>query len=202
MRVHLPFLTAAILCGSTMVAAFPAAAAMLSFTGTQRNQDDPAAPPPERCAPAIGANIKPDPFYADGTSNLGSFQVRQSHCSVPPPPTPFYDGIFEWTFDLGGSLLGTYSGMTVLTDTPGVLGIRGTYVITSGTGRFQGATGGFITEGTLRVIDGKFTAEQRFDGSFQVPDAIPEPGSWALMILGLGAAGMVRRSQRNRQSLA
>jgi hypothetical protein len=174
---------------------------VLTFTGTQRNQDELGAPP-FRCGAALTVNIRPDPSYADGMSNLGSFSVQQSHCIVPPPPAPFYDGVFEWTFDLGGSLFGTYSGTTVLTDTPGIFGILGQYVISGGTGPFGGAMGAFMSEGTLRFVDGRPTAEQRFDGSFVLPGAVPEPDSWALLIAGFGLAGAAMRFRRKQQKSA
>lgn len=178
-------LLAALVCAT---AATPALAAPTPFFGTQQNQDV-TGEPPFRCAPAITVNIRANRVYAFGSSNLGDFSVNQSHCIVPPLPSPFFDGVFEWSFENGASLLGTYSGLLSESGTPGVFALAGDYLITGGTGRFGRATGAFTTEGTLSFPSGLPTAFQRFDGFVDVP----EPAVAALFGLGALAVGRARR---------
>lgn len=168
-------------------------ARVLPFSGTQRNQDLPAQPP-FRCAPQITVNIRPDPFYAEGTSNLGDFSVQQSHCITPPLPAPFTDGVFDWSFDRGGSITGTYSGVLTNSGTPGVFAIDSAYTITGGTGRFRHATGGFDTEGTLQFVMGRPTAEQTFNGTI----VTPQPAAAGLFALGLAGLALGRRRRAAR----
>ena len=59
-------------------------------------------------------------------------------------------GTFQFVAANGDTLTGTISGISTPTATPGVNQIVETSIITGGTGRFAGATGGFTTN---RLID-------------------------------------------------
>jgi hypothetical protein len=169
---------------ATAALAPPAQAGILPFFGTNQNQDLPGQPP-FRCAPAITVNIEPNRFYAFGSSNLGDFTYRQTHCLASPPPTIFYDGRFEWTFENGDVLRGVYEGE--VTGGPPPFDIFGAYTITGGTGRFRHATGAFTNIGTLAFVEGRPTVEGVFEGF------IDTPAPAALALFGLGLVGLATR---------
>src|SRR6185437_11022893 len=112
-----PKLRDAILAATALAAAGPAAAATLSFTGTEGNTNPPAQTG-GRCAPALTVSI--GPAGAVGTSNLGGFTPTQSHCLNAPPPVSYYDGQFDFAFDAGDSLSGVYTGTLSASGTPGL----------------------------------------------------------------------------------
>lgn len=106
------------------------------------------------------------------------------------PPQRTHQGIFNWAFDDGSTLFGTYSGAVTLPGGPGPLVITSTSLIGGGTGRFLGATGSLNTTGTLSVdlVQRVSIGAGVITGEINAP-AIPEPGTWALMIMGFGGAG-------------
>ena len=180
----------ALLAGAALSA--PATAATIPFFGTAQNQDVPGEPP-FRCAPNVTVNIRPDRVYARGTSNLGDFTYRQSHCLATfPPPTAFYDGVFEWTFASGDILRGTYGGDVTGGSPP--FAILGEYIITGGTGLFRHATGAFTNVATVRFVDGAPTVEGTFEGLIDVP----APGMVALLGLALAGVAATRRGRIRR----
>ena len=65
-------------------------------------------------------------------------------------------------------------------------------------GPFSAATGPFTSDETQFAID--FTApRQSFGGSIQLTTGVPEPSTWALMLLGFGLLGFVGvRSRASR----
>jgi hypothetical protein len=72
-------------------------------------------------------------------------------------------------------------------------------IIGGGRGRFAGASGALHTTGTLRLgmLDTQRVSigEGTITGTISAP-GIPEAGTWALMITGFGAAGIVLRARR------
>ena len=59
-------------------------------------------------------------------------------------------GTFEFTAANGDTLRASFTGLGTPTATPGIASIVETATITGGTGRFAGATGSFIVE---RIVD-------------------------------------------------
>jgi hypothetical protein len=102
------------------------------------------------------------------STHLGRTTFRQSHCiNAFDPDLAFTDGEFTDTGADGSSIHGTYSGVLVPTATPPVVEIQGVFVITGGTRRFAGATGGGRASGTLGLVLGDFTLA--LDGTVSSP---------------------------------
>ena len=91
---------------------------------------------------------------------------------------------------------GTFDGLGSLNATPGIFNLVLNYTVLDGTGRFLGATGGFHGIGTVdaRVPPSRVTFD--FDGLINAP-AVPEPATWAVMMLGFGLIGGAMRRRRN-----
>lgn len=182
-----------------LVFAGAAAAKVVTFTGTRQNVSPVVGAPGGRCAPQVTVVIAPGALSSTGTSNLGNFSLNESHCIAGFPPNPFTLGLFEWTFDDGATLFGTYTGVAGLSGTPGVFALVEDAVIGGGTGRFLGATGALHQTGTLRLgmVDGVRVSigESAITGSINAP-GIPEPGTWALMLAGFGGVGVALRTRR------
>lgn len=182
-----------------LAAATPAAAGTLSFTGTFLNTNPPAAPG-GRCS-GLTVNIGNfGPFYATGTSNLGSFTAVQSHCLDAGPPiavgaadTPYYDGLFTYSFASGATLFGTYFGLLSNAGAIGVIDNVQNFTVTGGTGSFANASGSFLGTGGISFTGGPPSATLTIsEGAI----AVPEPGTWGLMVVGFMATGIAIRSRR------
>jgi hypothetical protein len=190
------YLGAAALLACTAIAV-PASAATIAFSGSRNNVDAPG-PAAARCGARLTTNVvhNPPTSTSVGVSNLGAFTPTLSHCFQPPlsttAPTPFDLG--EFTFDFGGgdTLLGTYSGFLTFVSS-GLYAVTQTHVVTGGTGFYLGASGGFDSSGTLSFPNGRPTVAQTFSGLLNVPGAVPEPGTWAMLILGFGIIGAALR---------
>lgn len=175
----------------------------MTFTGSRQNVDAPG-PAAARCGTRTTNNVIHNPPTATsvGTSNFGAFTPTLSHCIQLPlsqvAANPFDLG--QFTFDFGyGTLSGTYSGFLTFASA-GVYNIFQTHVVTGGTGYFAGSSGSFDSTGTLSFPNGRPTVAQRFSGTLNVPAAVPEPGTWALLIAGFGLLGAALRKPRTRPS--
>ena len=173
-----------------------ASAAVVSFYGARENVTPIVGVPGGRCGAQITVSISPGNLSSTGTSNFGGFSSTQSHCIAGPPPNPFTDGLFEYVFESGDTLFGTYTGAVTATATPGFFDAVENLLITGGTGDFLNATGALTSSGGLSfgMVDGVRVSifEGQITGSIDAP-GIPEPESWALMIAGFGAVGAVLR---------
>ena len=178
-----------------LIAAMPAGAATIAFSGTFTNTNPPASPT-GRCAPAASTvSIAPGLGTNAGTSNFGSFTATNSHCIVLPLPAPYTDGLFSYAFDAGDVLRGTYSGALSTTVTPGTFANLQNFVVTGGTGRFAGASGSFTGTGNVVFGSGPPSAFVTLSGLVNAP-AVPEPASWALFVTGFGIIGAALRTRR------
>ena len=98
----------------------------------------------------------PVPVALVGTghaTHIGRFTEIQTHC-VNSTTGEFTSGRFTVTGANGDAIFGTYSGHIVPT-TPTTGAIYGVFVLTGGTGRFVGATGGGGATGTLDFVTGE-----------------------------------------------
>ncbi|HSJ64378.1 MAG TPA: hypothetical protein VK922_10850 [Gemmatimonadaceae bacterium] len=69
------------------------------------------------------------------------------------------DGEFTNTAADGSTIIGTYDGYLVPTSHPTQFTIQGTFVITGGTGRFEGASGSGLATGTFDTATGAASLE-------------------------------------------
>lgn len=174
--------------------ATPASAALVAFTGTEMNDTPPPAPSGSCGAGQIYIAFSPSTAVTAGTSNFGNFGPTAAHC-LTPPPTSYSGGVFTFAFDAGDEFSGTYSGFFTPTDVANVLNSTVDYVVTGGTGRFLGATGtiqgvGILDRRPLRPIN-----NLTLNGVLDLP-AVPEPATWAMLIMGFGMVGVIGRRRR------
>ena len=164
-----------------------AAHAQVNFSGSMVGAG--VVVPDTSCAPI--------PFHgsitnAPGTSPLGAFTYSHSVCTqgaIGPVV-----GTFVVSFG-ADQFSGTLNGAATADATPGLFDLLLNYTITGGTGQFAGATGSFVGSGT---------ADPSFHPSIVslTFGAVPEPGSWALMLMGFGAIGVVMRTRQSRRPAA
>lgn len=164
------------------------AEASTTFTGVMSGLG--VAGPSATCAPLpFGGSI--DPATTTGTSNIGNFTYGHTICLAGAAGGPIV-GTFTLSF-AEGNLLGSLSGSSAPTGTPGLSAINLDYLVTGGTGLFAGATGAFTGIGTTNSAVRPSIVNYAFEGQLSIA---PEPGTWAMMLLGFGAIGFGLRRQR------
>lgn len=174
----------------------PLLAATRLFTATEIHSNPPASPI-GRCAPAA-STVDSGPAFgpASGTSDFGGFTSTQSHCIVLPLPASYTDGRFDFAFAAGDDLTGTYFGALTPSGTPGTFTNVQHFAVTGGTGRFAGASGTLLGNGTVRFAPGKPpSAVIDITGALALP-AVPEPAAWSLLIAGFALTGRAMRQRR------
>ena len=106
---------------------------------------------------------------AEGKANhLGRFSLTIPHRVNRDSRTA--EGSYHFVAANGDTLTADFTGQSFLTDTPGVLRIVEIATITGGTGRFEGATGGFVCERLFDTASGETTGS--FDGTITPPGAV------------------------------
>jgi hypothetical protein len=172
-----------------IAAAVPQAvsAAPIAFSGTATATAAPAAN--AACAPLFQGVAS-----GTGTSAFGGFTYGHIACTTGATG-PVY-GTF--TIDFGVDYFkGNFSGTSAATGTAGLFDLLFTYTITEGTGRFLNGTGSFNQVGTVSTVGGP---PSRLTLNFT---AVPEPATWAMMLLGFAGIGLaVRRRQSPALRLA
>jgi hypothetical protein len=78
-------------------------------------------------------------------------------------------GFYQFTAANGDTLFASFAGQSMPTPTPGVIYIVETATITGGTGRFVGATGGFICERLFDAVN--FITTGSLEGTISSPGA-------------------------------
>lgn len=166
-------------------------AAVLPFTGTVTGVSTLVGLDPS-CAPLSFRSVI-NPTSTVGHSSLGDFTYTTSTClSVGGGIS---NGSF--TIDFGADAFsGTFDGGSTPTATPGISDTAWLFTILSGTGRFAGASGTLEGAGLADARTRPTHVAISFIGNIDTP-AVPEPGSWALMLLGFGGLGVaLKRSRR------
>ena len=181
-----------------LAAGVPASAAVFAFTGVYTNTTPPPGPSPDCAVGEVFVNFSPATATTTGTSNFGSFGPTVSHCIRFPPPTSYTGGQFSFAFDAGDELFGTLSAAVTFGPAPGFLQVASIYEVTGGTGRFYGASGILNGDGIVDRTGAIPFNTTRLSGDLSLP-AVPEPATWALMIMGFGLAGSVLRGRRGEE---
>jgi hypothetical protein len=112
--------------------------------------------------PSTFASVNFGPLTGNAT-HLGRFTLTGPHrvnVAVTPATAT---GTFEFTAANGDTLTASFTGLGTPTAVPGVASIVETATITGGTGRFAGATGSFIVERTVDLINLQTTGS--FEGT-------------------------------------
>jgi hypothetical protein len=185
-----------LLAALATVAALPASAAILAFTGTEMNDTPTPGPSPLCGIGQVRVAFSPSTATTSGTSNLGSFGPTMAHC-LTPPPTSYSGGVFDFDFGAGDDLLGTYSGHFTPTGTANLLNTFVEYVVTGGTGRFLDASGTIHGVGILDRRVARPINSLTLNGVLNLP-GVPEPATWTMMILGFGLVGLARRARNSK----
>lgn len=177
----------------TALWAMPAQSALLDFDGTVTARG--VVVPEIGCAPRGRGTI--DPNSSSGSSNLGTFTYGHTVCTSGPPGGPING---EFTIDFGGdSFFGTLMGTTGQNAiVPTFFDFNIAYTVLGGTGRFLGATGAFTTAlgsgADITARPSRITLNFQ-NGQINAP-AVPEPATWAMLILGFGVIGWSLRQRR------
>jgi len=111
-----------------------------------------------------------DAVLVDATGSatqLGQFTLAIPHVVNHTNGTAV--GTYEFTAANGDTLIAVFTGQATPTSTPDVLYIVETATILGGTGRFAGATGGFVCERLFDRIAGTTTGS--FEGTISSPGA-------------------------------
>lgn len=177
---------------AVLTAAGAANADVVDFSGSISGLG--IAGPDASCAPLPFRGIL-DASTSSGSSTLGSLTYDHNMCFSGA------SGPMDGNFDIylaAGTLFGTFIGTASPTMTMGVADLDLTYTVLGGTGLYDGATGSFggIATSDIRAGDGShFNLD--FTGSLNV-EGVPEPDTWALLLVGFAGVGIALRRDRVR----
>lgn len=169
----------------------------VAFFGT-RSEFLPAPLAQDSCSVGMELHQNQTDGFSIGTSNFGSFETSGSACLDFPFPLNIHDGVFTFLFEDGDTLSGTWSGTSsrVISPAGRVLTTNDSYIVTGGTGKFDGAIGSFSDSGGGTSTGVAATQNFTFEGTITAPGlvAVPEPGTVGL--LSTGAIGLVLKFRR------
>lgn len=180
---------AAGVAGAFLVGA-ASAAVPLTFTAVRTNLPGVVANPNGVCPNGPTLEFIPGaPVFNQGTSNLGNFTATIFECPTGPSPSPNVGS--SWWFEfVDGTLFGTKSGRVTGGSASGFQFVSD-FVVTGGTGFFEGATGGFA--GVGGVVFGRTPlAIENLSGTINVD----EPSTLASIAVGLGLLGCGMQARR------
>lgn len=172
----------AVMCG-----AVPVQAADVVFNGSVTNAVSNVG------APTCSSGFHTFVSAAAGTSpTLGAFTYSSDVCQAAGQPIV---GTFNIVLGNGGSFGGTQSGLATpiafTNGRPTLLSLLIDYTITGGTGAYAGATGSFVGRGTIDASSSPSLISLNFT-------PLPEPATWAMMLVGFAGIGMAMRRRRVR----
>ncbi len=183
----------AAIASGLLLGAMPAMADVLPFSGSVTGVStliglDGTCPP-------LQFHTAIEPASTVGhSSTLGDFTLSTNTCISNGGALS--NGTFTINFG-ADAFNGTFNGGSTPTGTPGISDTSWLFTILGGTGRFLGATGTLDGTGTADATTRPTHVAINFSGNLNTP-AVPEPASWALMILGFGAVGLVVRRRSGR----
>ncbi|HVJ81896.1 MAG TPA: hypothetical protein VNC50_12585 [Planctomycetia bacterium] len=102
---------------------------------------------------------------AGNATHLGAFSLEVPH--LVDPATRTATGTYTFTAADGSEVHAEFTGVSALTAIPGVLYIVENATITGGTGRFEGASGGFVCERFFDTVSGETYGY--FNGAISTP---------------------------------
>jgi hypothetical protein len=188
MRNLVQTVTAAML----IMQALPAHADNVPFTGSVTGVSNLVGADAS-CAP-LQFRSAINPASTVGTSSFGDFTLSTSTCLSLGGGASFGTFIIDFGTD---EFSGTFNGGSTPTDTAGISATSWLYTILDGTGRWAGASGTFDATGLADARTRPTHVSIDFAGDINAP-ALPEPGSWGMMLLGFGMIGLVVRRRRRR----
>ena len=180
-----PIIACALLMG-----ALPANADVLPFTGSVTGTSSIIGADPS-CAP-LQFRTAIDPAGTVGTSSLGAFTLSTSTCIALGGGASFGTFIVNFGAD---AFNGSFDGGSTPTDVPGISNTDWLFTILGGTGSFEGASGTLDATGTADARTRPTHVLINLDGDIVAP-AVPEPASWALLLIGFAGIGLIARQRR------
>jgi hypothetical protein len=165
-----------------LMAGAPALADVVSFTGTVTGLSYLIGPAPPSCAP-LPYQTAIDPASTIGHSNLGDFTLSTQTCIALGGGTSFGTFIINFGTD---QFSGSFNGGSTPTSIPTISNTDWLFTILNGTGRFADASGMFEGIGTADATTRPTHVAIDFT-------AVPEPTTWALMLVGFGGIGFALR---------
>jgi len=128
------------------------------------------------------------------TSSMDSFTYQSDVCQRPGFPINGTFKIVIGDSSFEGTQLGLATPIGFTDGRPTLFNLLINYTILAGTGAYAGATGRFIGTGTVNSSGPQTLISLDFK-------TVPEPATWAMMLVGFAGIGMAMRRSRARPVL-